>query len=116
MELEEIYKTYFKDVFLYIRRLSGDEHIAEEITSETFFKAIQAIDSFRGECNIIKDILPLYAEDMVSEDTKALVEEHLAHCPVCKRKFRRFFLLRTKSLLRKVCKRLRLCLKIVMNL
>ena len=52
MEFEEIYATYFRDVFLYIRRLSDNEHIAEEITSETFFKAISSIESFRGECDI----------------------------------------------------------------
>ena len=52
MKFEEIYETYFKDVYLYIRRLSGNDHIAEEITSETFFKALQSIDKFRGECDI----------------------------------------------------------------
>ena len=39
-------------MFLYIRRLSHDEHIAEEITSETFFKAMNSIDRFRGDCDI----------------------------------------------------------------
>ncbi|MBQ3501344.1 MAG: zf-HC2 domain-containing protein, partial [Oscillospiraceae bacterium] len=34
----------------------------------------------RNECNIIRDILPLYAEKIVSEDTAAFVEEHLEHC------------------------------------
>lgn len=34
-------------------------------------------------CNVIKDILPLYAEDMVSDDTKALVQEHLQSCGCC---------------------------------
>ena len=52
MEFEKIYTTYFRDVFLYICRLSNDEHIAEEITSETFFKAMNSIDSFRGDCDI----------------------------------------------------------------
>ena len=52
MEFETIYTTYFRDVFLYIRRLSHDEHIAEEITSETFFKAMNSIDRFRGDCDI----------------------------------------------------------------
>ena len=52
MEFEKIYELYFKDVYLYIRRLSGNEHIAEEITSETFFKALQSINKFRGECDI----------------------------------------------------------------
>lgn len=52
MEFEKIYTTYFRDVFLYIRRLSNDGHIAEEITSETFFKAMNSLDSFRGDCDI----------------------------------------------------------------
>ena len=52
MEFEQIYITYFRDVYLYVRRLSNSEHIAEEITSETFFKAMKSIDSFRGDCDI----------------------------------------------------------------
>lgn len=51
-DFEKIYNEYFNDVYLYIKRLSGDEHIAEEITSETFFKALKSIDSFRGDCEI----------------------------------------------------------------
>jgi RNA polymerase sigma-70 factor (ECF subfamily) len=51
-EFDKIYKTYFSDVFLYIKRLSGDENLAEEITSETFFKAMRAINQFRGDCDI----------------------------------------------------------------
>ena len=52
MEFEQIYTAYFRDVYLYIYKLSNSEHIAEEITSETFFKAMKSIDSFRGDCNI----------------------------------------------------------------
>lgn len=52
MEFEEIYNKYFNDVFRYIRRLSNNEHIAEEITADTFFKAMHSIDSFRGDCDI----------------------------------------------------------------
>ena len=51
MEFEEIYNAYFKDVYFYIRRLSGSEQIAEEITSETFFKAMHAAPKFRGACD-----------------------------------------------------------------
>lgn len=51
-ELEEIYRKYFTDVFLYILRLSGDKWLAEDITSETFFKAMKSLDRFRGECDI----------------------------------------------------------------
>lgn len=36
-------------------------------------------------CNIIQDILPLYVDDVVSEDTKNMVEEHLNGCDECKK-------------------------------
>lgn len=34
-------------------------------------------------CNVIRDILPLYAEDMVCDETKKLVDEHLCGCDEC---------------------------------
>ena len=52
MEFEQIYTTYFRDVYRYIYKLSHSEHIADEITSETFFKAMKSIDRFRGDCDI----------------------------------------------------------------
>lgn len=51
-DFEEIYSLYFKDVYLYIRRLSGDENIAEEITADTFYKALRSLDKFRGDCDV----------------------------------------------------------------
>lgn len=52
MDIEELYKTYFADVYKYLLAISGDREIAEELTQETFFKALQRIGSFRGECGI----------------------------------------------------------------
>lgn len=52
MEFEELYNTYFKDVYRYVLRLSGDAHVAEEVTSDTFFKALKAIHKFRGDCEV----------------------------------------------------------------
>jgi RNA polymerase sigma factor (sigma-70 family) len=49
---EQVYQTYFRDVFFYIKKISGNEQVAEDITSETFLKAMDAIDGFRGSCNI----------------------------------------------------------------
>lgn len=51
-EFEKIYIRYFNDVFLFLKKLSKDESVAEEITSETFFKAMRSIDTFRGDTNI----------------------------------------------------------------
>jgi len=36
------------------------------------------------ECNIVKDLLPLYIDGLCSEETVRLVEEHLAECNFCK--------------------------------
>ena len=52
MDFEQIYKEYFGDIYRYIRGLSGDEHIAEEVTCETFFKAMRNLSKFRGDCDI----------------------------------------------------------------
>lgn len=52
MDFEEIYQLYFKDVFLYVRSLSAEEGVAEEVTQETFFKTLKAIDSYDGRKDI----------------------------------------------------------------
>ncbi|MCI7740934.1 MAG: zf-HC2 domain-containing protein [Clostridiales bacterium] len=36
-------------------------------------------------CGVIRDLLPLYTEDLCSEESKALVESHLKNCPDCRR-------------------------------
>ena len=36
------------------------------------------------ECEVIRDLLPLYAEKIASPATNALVEQHLAECPDCR--------------------------------
>ena len=50
-EIEKLYRAYFSDIYRYILRLSGSQQTAEDITEDTFFKAMSAIESFRGECD-----------------------------------------------------------------
>lgn len=35
-------------------------------------------------CNVVKDILPLYIDNVVSDDTRRLIEEHLGSCSGCR--------------------------------
>ena len=49
---EKIYKDYFEEVFRYALSLCRNELIAEEITQETFFKALQNVDKFNGSCTL----------------------------------------------------------------
>lgn len=51
-QIEEIYRKYYEDVFRFLRGLSGNEFTAEELTQETFFRALEKIDSYRGDADI----------------------------------------------------------------
>ena len=37
-------------------------------------------------CAVTRDLLPLYAEEMVEPETKDLIEQHLTGCPACRKK------------------------------
>ena len=37
------------------------------------------------ECDVIRDLLPLYADEACSEKSRALVYEHLLDCPDCRK-------------------------------
>ena len=51
-DYQAIYTQYFEDVYKYLLTLCRDPVLAEEITQETFFKALKALDSFRGQCRL----------------------------------------------------------------
>ena len=38
-------------------------------------------------CDLISDLMPLYKDDICSEATKKIVEEHLGECPSCRKMF-----------------------------
>jgi RNA polymerase sigma-70 factor (ECF subfamily) len=44
--------VYFNDIYRFLYRLCGEEHLAEDLTSETFFKVMQSLDSFKGESDV----------------------------------------------------------------
>lgn len=50
--IEEIYKNYFQTVNRYLFCLTRDNDIAEDLTQETFCKAIKNIDTFKENCKI----------------------------------------------------------------
>lgn len=50
--IEEIYQKYFQTVYKYLVCLTHEPSIAEELTQETFCKAVAKIDTFKGNCKI----------------------------------------------------------------
>lgn len=51
-EFETVYRTYFRDVELYLRAICKDESLAEELTEQVFFQALKALPKFRGDCDV----------------------------------------------------------------
>ena len=52
MNFEEIYNRYFRKVYAFAYSLSQDAHLAEEITQDTFFRALQHPDQFEGRSSV----------------------------------------------------------------
>lgn len=51
-DIEKLYNEYFKTVYKYLICLTHSKEIAEDLTQETFCKAISKISTFRGDCKI----------------------------------------------------------------
>ena len=51
--IEEIYEMYSKKVFLFLLSKTNNVDIAEELTQETFFQAVQCIDRFKGNSSVL---------------------------------------------------------------
>lgn len=51
-DMEKIYEEYFDTVNKYLFCLTRNNDISEELTQETFYKAVKKIDTYKGECKI----------------------------------------------------------------
>ena len=52
MDIEKLYREYFTPVYRYTLSLVHDPDMAEEITQETFFRALKKINDYRGEASL----------------------------------------------------------------
>ena len=78
---EKLYEAFYMKVFSYVMTLARDRNDAEEITQETFFRAISTDKSFRGDsdsytwlCAIAKNIF-IDEQRRVSRQDDELSEE-----------------------------------------
>lgn len=52
MDFEQIYSEYFPRIYRYLLLLCSDPALAEELAQDTFYRAIEHSDAFRGECKL----------------------------------------------------------------
>lgn len=51
-DMEQIYIQYFETVNKYLFCLTHNNDISEELTQETFYKAVKKIDTYKGDCKM----------------------------------------------------------------
>ena len=51
-DIEKIYEDYFETVNKYLFCLTHNNDISEELTQETFYKAVKKINTYKGECKM----------------------------------------------------------------
>ncbi|MEZ3436014.1 MAG: RNA polymerase sigma factor [Lachnospiraceae bacterium] len=52
MGFEDVYKQYYRDVYYFLLSICSNPELAEELTQETFYRALKNIDRFKGECQL----------------------------------------------------------------
>ena len=80
MTFEEVYQVYFHDVYVFALALTADAHQAEEVTQETFFKAMGAIDRFDGRKDIRAWLFTIARNTYFKQQRKAKRELPLEEC------------------------------------
>ena len=50
--MDELYQQYARTVYKYLKSVTHNEDLAEELTQETFYQAIRSIDRFDGKCKV----------------------------------------------------------------
>lgn len=53
VKFEEVYSKYYNSVYRYLITITKDINMAEEITQETFYKALKNIDKFNPDLKML---------------------------------------------------------------
>nr|WP_325211325.1 sigma-70 family RNA polymerase sigma factor [uncultured Oscillibacter sp.] len=50
--MEKVYQQHARTVYKFLLAKTRDEHLAEELTQETFYQAVRSVDRFDGSCKV----------------------------------------------------------------
>ena len=51
-DMREVYRQHAQTVYKFLLAKTRDEHLAEELTQETFYQAVKSVDRFDGTCKV----------------------------------------------------------------
>ena len=73
MDIETIYRLYFRDVCLFLQGLTRSETLAEELTQETFFRALDGLKDY-DDCRRTKHAAPLEDAEAKAADSPDIAQ------------------------------------------
>lgn len=50
--MKQVYQQHARTVYKFLLAKTGDQHLAEELTQETFYQAVKSVDRFDGTCKV----------------------------------------------------------------
>ena len=80
MDFEETYQAYFVNVYRFVCSLTPDRNLAEEITQETFLKAMEGIGRFDGRKDILAWLFTIARNTYYSHCRKQKQIQEEAEC------------------------------------
>ena len=91
VDFEQVYSKYYTSVYRYLLSMTKDSNIAEEITQETFYKALKNINKYNPNfkmltwlCQIAKNTYYTYykknkkiceLEENIIDDEEVIIEK-----------------------------------------
>ncbi|MCI5869924.1 MAG: sigma-70 family RNA polymerase sigma factor [Dorea sp.] len=75
--MDEIYQKYARTVYKYLLSRTQNEALAEELTQETFYQAIQSIDRFEGKCKLSTWLCAIAKHQLLSYQRKHPLQDNL---------------------------------------
>ena len=70
-DFEKVYREYYPSVYRYVLSISKNEHTAEEIAQETFFKALKNIEKYNPEQRMLTWLCAIAKNTYLSKVKKA---------------------------------------------
>ena len=79
-DMEQIYKQYFETVYKYLFCLTHNRNISEELTQETFYRAVKKIGTYKDNCKISVWLCQIAKNLWYDECRKNKKLSHLLSC------------------------------------
>ena len=68
--MEKLYEEYFSTVYKFLLCITHDANFSEELTQETFCKAIEKLHTFKGNCKISVWLCQIAKNLLINERNK----------------------------------------------